>query len=84
MMRRLYTDDEEVLFKAARPTLVNGIGCHWPAGPADRAIFLSLGPISEEQRRSEMELWREFERARPMIADFPWSFLRCVPTPPAI
>jgi hypothetical protein len=31
---------------------------------ADRAI---LGPIGEEQRRSETELWREFERARPAI-----------------
>jgi hypothetical protein len=34
---------------------------------ADRAIFLSLGPIREEQRRSEVELWREFEAARPAI-----------------
>jgi hypothetical protein len=34
---------------------------------ADRAIFLTLGPIGEEQRRSETELWREFELARPAI-----------------
>jgi hypothetical protein len=34
---------------------------------ADRAISLSLGPIGEEQRRAETELWGEFERARPVI-----------------
>jgi hypothetical protein len=34
---------------------------------ADRAILLTLGPIGEEQRRSETELWREFELARPAI-----------------
>jgi hypothetical protein len=34
---------------------------------ADRAIFLTLEPIGEEQRRSETELWREFEVARPRI-----------------
>jgi hypothetical protein len=34
---------------------------------ADRAIFLTLGPIAEGQRRTETELWREFELARPRI-----------------
>ena len=34
---------------------------------ARRAIFLTSGPIGEEQRRSESELWREFELARPAI-----------------
>jgi hypothetical protein len=65
-LRRLYTDDEEVLFEAARPILLNGIEdviCR--ADLADRAIFLTLAPIAEEQRRSEAELWREFELARP-------------------
>jgi hypothetical protein len=67
-MRRLYTDDEEVLFQAARPIVLNGIeDVIARADLADRAIFLSLGPIREEQRRSEVELWREFEAARPAI-----------------
>jgi hypothetical protein len=35
---------------------------------ADRAIFLTLGPIEEEQRRSKTELWPEFELARPRIS----------------
>jgi len=67
-VRQLYTDDEEVLFKAARPTLLNGIeDIIGRSDLADRAIFLTLGPIGEEQRRPESELWREFELARPRI-----------------
>jgi hypothetical protein len=67
-LRRLYTDDEEVLFKAARPIVLNGIeDVISRADLADRAIFLTLAPIEEKQRRSETELWREFERARPAI-----------------
>jgi len=34
---------------------------------ADRAIFLTLPPIDQAQRRSESELWREFNIARPRI-----------------
>src|SRR5262249_55630653 len=48
-VRRLYSDDEEVLFQAARPTLLNGIeDIIGRPDLADRAIFLTLGPIGEE------------------------------------
>jgi hypothetical protein len=61
-----------VLFKAARPTLLNGIeDIIGRSDLADRAILLTLGPIGEEQRRSETELWREFELARPAILALP-------------
>ena len=67
-VRQLYTDDEEVLFEAARPILLNGIE-EVVSRPdlGDRAIFLTLAPIGEAQRRPEAELWREFEIARPCI-----------------
>jgi hypothetical protein len=67
-MRRLYTDDEEMLFEAARPILLNGIE-EVISRPdlGDRAIFLTLAPIGQAQRRSESELWREFEIARPRM-----------------
>ena len=67
-VRRLYTDDEEVLFEAARPILLNGIE-EVISRPdlGDRGIFLTLPPIGEAQRRSETELWREFEIARPRM-----------------
>ena len=67
-LRRLYTDDEEVLFKAARSIVLNGIEeVIGRPDLADRAIFLTLSPIGEEHRRSESEPWREFEDARPLI-----------------
>jgi hypothetical protein len=67
-LRRLYTDDEEMLFDAARPILLNGIE-EVVSRPdlGDRAIFLTLGPIADAQRRPEDELWGEFEAARPRI-----------------
>jgi hypothetical protein len=67
-IRQLYTDSDEVLFQAARPTMLNGIEdivCR--SDLADRAIFLTLRPISEERRRTERPLWREFEAMRPRI-----------------
>src|SRR5262245_55582132 len=67
-VRRLYSDDEEVLFEAARPILLNGIE-EVISRPdlCDRGIFLTLAPIGEAQRRPENELWREFEIARPRM-----------------
>jgi hypothetical protein len=67
-VRQLYTNDEEALFKATRPTLLNGIeDVIRRPDLADRAIILTLEPLREEQRCSETELWRDFEAARPAI-----------------
>jgi hypothetical protein len=67
-VRQLYTDDEEVLFQAARPILLNGIeDVVGRPDLADRAIFVTLPPIYDTQRRLEAELWREFEVARPRL-----------------
>jgi hypothetical protein len=67
-VRQLYTDQEEVLFESTRPILLNGIE-DVVSRPdlGDRAIFLTLPPIADSQRRPESELWREFEIARPRI-----------------
>jgi hypothetical protein len=67
-VRQLCSDDEEVLFEAARPILLNGIeDVISRPDLGDRAIFLTLAPIGEAQRRPHSELWREFEIARPRI-----------------
>ena len=67
-VRQLYTDDEEVLFDASRPILLNGIeDVISRPDLGDRAIFLTLAPIPETDRRPEAELWRQFEIARPRI-----------------
>jgi hypothetical protein len=67
-VRKLYTNDEEMLFQAARPILLNGIE-DLISRPdlADRAIFLQLPCVAEENRRSEAQLWEDFEQARPGI-----------------
>jgi hypothetical protein len=47
-----------VLFEASRPILLNGIedGISRP-DLGDRAIFLTLAPIAEMERRPEADLW---------------------------
>jgi hypothetical protein len=67
-LRQLYTDADEVLFHAARPTILNGIEDIIARHDlADRAMFLTMGSLRDEQRRPEAELWHQFELARPRI-----------------
>src|SRR5262245_57768405 len=67
-VRQLYSDDTEVLFEAARPMLLNGIeDVIGRPDLADRAIVLTLPPISNSQRLLEAELWAGFECVRPDI-----------------
>jgi hypothetical protein len=67
-VRQLYTDQDEVLFDATRPVILNGIeDIVTRPDLADRALFLTLDPIPEECRRPEAELWAEFETERPRL-----------------
>src|SRR5262249_8536185 len=67
-VRQLYTDQDEVLFDAARPVILNGIeDIVERPDLADRALFLTLEPIPEERRRPEAQLWSDFEAERPRI-----------------
>lgn len=66
--RELYTDDEEILFEALRPVIINGIEDLATRGDLlSRAIVLYLPSFKSNARRKEADLWREFERARPSI-----------------
>ncbi len=66
--RELYSDDEETIFEAQRPVILNGIEDLATRGDlAERAIVLRLPRIPEETRRTEKEFWAEFELARPRI-----------------
>jgi hypothetical protein len=67
-VRQLYTDQDEVLFDAARPVIFNGIEeVITRPDLADRSIFLTLPPVADARRPPERELWRQFELARPGI-----------------
>src|SRR5262249_15940131 len=61
-LRQLYSDQDEILFNAERPIILNGIE-DFVTRPdlADRAVLLALEPIPEQQRQPESELWRTFE-----------------------
>ena len=67
-VRRLYTDQDETLFQAARPVILNGIeDVITRPDLADRAIFVVLPHIPEHRRRPEKEMWHEFEKRRPHL-----------------
>jgi hypothetical protein len=67
-VRQLFTDQDEVLFDAARPIILNGIeDIVTRPDLADRAMFLALEPIPDGSRRPEAELWSAFEKERPGI-----------------
>ncbi len=67
-VRQLYTDQDEVLFDASRPIVLNGIE-DFVTRPdlADRAIFLTLKPIPEDCRKPEKNLWKNIKAERPKI-----------------
>jgi hypothetical protein len=66
--RQLYTDDEEKLFDAMRPVMLNGIeDIATRADLLDRAVLFNLPAMDEKKLREEAELDREFEEARPRI-----------------
>jgi hypothetical protein len=66
--RELYSDAEEILFDAQRPVLLNGIeDLTGRQDLTDRAIIVHLPVIPEEKRRTERELLRQVEAARPRI-----------------
>ena len=74
-VRRLYTDDEEVLFRAARPTLLNGIeDVIGRSDLADRAIFLTL---AADCRGAAAVRERALAGVRTGAAKDPGRFARC-------
>jgi hypothetical protein len=66
--RQLYTDDEEIIFSARRPIILNGIDDIATRGDLqERSVLVSLPSILEDERREENTFWAEFEAVRPRI-----------------
>lgn len=66
--RTLYENDEETIFNALRPVVLNGIEeIATRSDLLDRCVRVSLPTIPEEKRKPESELWRDFDRAAPGI-----------------
>ena len=67
-VRQLYTDQDEVIFDATRPVILNGIeDIVTRSDLADRSLFLKLQPIPEASRRTEAEFWQAFRQDCPKI-----------------
>jgi hypothetical protein len=66
--RELFTDQDEIIFDAQRPVLLNGIEDLCTRGDLlDRAIIVTLDAIPEEKRKTEKELYQAFEKVKPGI-----------------
>jgi len=82
--RQLYSDCDEMLFDAMRPIILNGIE-DFVGRPdlADRSVFLTLEPIPEQTRQSELEFWSAFDKDKPQIfgaiLDMVVHGLKCLP-----
>ncbi len=66
--RTLYENSEETIFDATRPVILTGIEeVGTRSDLIDRSLLVSLPTIPEDRRRSEADLWREFDQTRPGI-----------------
>jgi hypothetical protein len=66
--RELYSDDQERVFDAQRPIILNGITDFVDrADLMDRSIFIQLSPIADTERREEREIWTSFKAVAPML-----------------
>lgn len=66
--RTLYGDDEETIFNATRPVMLNGIDDLASRHDLlDRALVVNLQAISEDKRIDEALFWGDFEALRPRI-----------------
>jgi hypothetical protein len=66
--RALYSDNEEIIFEATRPVILNGIEELAVRGDLlDRSIIVELPRIEDHHRRPEAALKSAFESARPKL-----------------
>jgi len=66
--RTLYENDEETLFDACRPIVINGIGVLGTRSDLlDRTIELELPRIPDDRRKDEAQFWAAFDREQPAI-----------------
>ncbi len=66
--RELYSDENEIIMDAQRGVIVNGIEALITRSDLlDRSLPITLPTIEERERRSETDLFRGFEQARPRL-----------------
>ena len=66
--RTLYENDDETIFTAKRPIILNGIGdIASRSDLLDRALLIKLEAIPKNKRKTEREFWAEFETQKTSI-----------------
>ncbi|RLF03850.1 MAG: hypothetical protein DRJ60_07955, partial [Thermoprotei archaeon] len=66
--RKLYTDEDDVIFEYRRAIVLNGIGGFIQRlDLLDRCIVFELDSVNESERKEERAVWSEFERDLPKI-----------------
>jgi hypothetical protein len=66
--RQLFSDDEEMLFDAQRPIIVNGIAAVGSRPDLlERSLLIELPAIPDAKRRTEADLYADFDAALPGI-----------------
>ena len=66
--RELFSDAEETIFDAERPVILNAIGdVVTRPDLLDRAVILTLDPITNTQRREEIVLETQLNSIRPLV-----------------
>ena len=66
--RRLYSDDDEVVLEAKRPTILTGIEDLATRGDLlDRSLPVELLRIEDGDRRTEDELLKDYEEVLPLV-----------------
>lgn len=66
--RELYADEDETIFEAQRPVLLNSIeDLAARSDLLDRSIVVVQPRIPDEGRKTEADFWDEFEQARPRL-----------------
>lgn len=66
--RQLYTDSEEAIFDAQRPVIMTGIEeLATRSDLVDRTLMITLPRVRDADRRTEENLWAEFNRLHPGI-----------------
>lgn len=66
--RKLYTDDDDVVYELQRPIMFNGINqIITQADLLDRSIPIELERIPTDKRKTEEEIWSSFYDDRPYI-----------------
>ncbi|HWQ96459.1 MAG TPA: hypothetical protein VN368_03695, partial [Candidatus Methylomirabilis sp.] len=66
--RTLYTDDDDMVYNFIRAVSYNGINAvATQSDLMDRTVGIEVEPINDEDRKSDVLLWNDFNAAKPII-----------------